>query len=202
MTGSRVPAKLTRKPARSAPNALPGDETRSNLYRDAYDEGKRAVDRQIAELDSMRQRSAQFISFVGSATAFLVGTGLGATPAESRDAGYFSLTWTAATLSVASIALLMMVLLAIVWTRGKWMPNRARWDFANSSKTLVEDYATAPEVGEYSESDYYRDLALIYESKWNHNDLWLGQVRRSYTLFLIVGSLQVTVWALLVGISA
>jgi hypothetical protein len=42
------------------------------MYKMAYDEAKRLVDDQVAELDGIRQRSVQFLAFIGTGTAFLV----------------------------------------------------------------------------------------------------------------------------------
>jgi hypothetical protein len=92
------------------PEAMP-------MYRIAYDEGKRLVDTQLAELNGMRDRSVQFLAFVGSATAFLVGTSLGRV-GEGTDIAYktaltVSLAIAASVASLAAIYLVITILLAL-----------------------------------------------------------------------------------------
>ncbi len=44
------------------------------MYRIAYEQGLRTLDDQAAEVDGMRARAVSFMAFIGTATAFLVGT--------------------------------------------------------------------------------------------------------------------------------
>lgn len=172
------------------------------LYKEAFEEGKRAVDDQIAELDSMRQRSVQFMAFVGSATGFLVGSGLTATTALSnRGVPFYLSAGIASAVSVAAIIGLLSVLLTFARNRGKSRDLRAHWNFRNSPEILVTEWIDA-DVGAPTAEDFYKELAIAYERKLNINDPLLRQVRRSYTWFLSLGGLQVIAWAAVIWIFA
>ena len=161
------------------------------MYRVAYEEGVRAVDDQIAELDSMRQRSVQFLAFVGSATAFLVGTGLGG---AARTPAFYAVAATATVLALFSLTMVAFILLSIECRHGL---HRVLWNFRLEPSTLVEKWID-PDVGAASESEYYRALALQYDKMSAENDGPLKTVRRWYWLFLLLGSTQVMLWASLV----
>lgn len=179
-----------RRPSDPMPHNTSPEKTA--MYRVAYEEGKRTVDDQVAELDSMRQRSVQFLAFVGSATAFLVGSGLSA---PTRGPLFLALALLASLLSIASILLVLCVLLTVVFRRGR--PQRIAWNLRISARVLVEHWV-GPEVGAASESKYLRDLALQYDGMAMENDPNMRVVRRRYGWFLFIGSLQVLVWASLV----
>lgn len=175
------------------------DEPKIRLYRESYEEGKRAVDDQMAELQSMRERSVGFIAFVGSATGFLVGTGL---PSITVRTGWFFSTAAFATLiSALAIVALISILLGLVVVRDgrRRRIHRAVWNFRNSPETLVRDWIE-PDLGAHAELDFYRDLALNYETKLTENDPLLNQVRVSYVLLLTLGSLQIVAWSVVLWV--
>lgn len=170
----------------------PSTETRAELLKTAYEEGRRAVDDQLAELDSMRQRSVQYMAFVASATAFLVGSGLGAD--RDRGIGFHGLAGLATGLGVLALILLSFILMAIVFTTdSRLFITHARWNFRLRPKVLVTGWI-APEVGAASEAEFYEDLALHYEDKLEENERWLKQIRRWYWGFILSGAAQVILW--------
>jgi len=156
------------------------------MYKVAYEEGKRLVDDQLAELDSMRQRSVQFLAFVGSATAFLVGTGL-TTP--TRDTWFFILASSATFLSLSAI---LMVLAVLVSSRRLSSPAPYEFDFRVLPGKLVE--WIEPEVPQPDEVDFLRALANQYQSMYEHNEQGLKLVRKYYLLFIVMGFLQLSFW--------
>lgn len=166
---------------------------RSELYKLAYEEGKRTVDDQLAELDSMRQRSVQFLAFVGASTAFLVGTGL---RAPSRSTGFYLLASIATLSIVVSILLCSAILVAASW-RGRGLQIED-WSFRLSAKSLVQ--WIEPDVKPPSESDYFRALALRYNAMADENAPRLSRMRRHYIAFLVFGFLQLGAWVALVWI--
>ena len=160
------------------------------MYKDAYEEGKRLVDSQSAEIDSMRQRSVQFVAFVGSATAFLVGTSL---QAVSRTPPFYVLAVSATAFSIIMVASLVFVLLGLVWIKGF---RRAKWNFRSSPRILVERWIE-PDVGAHAEAEYYHDLAIHYDDKAKENRPWLAQLRRWYAALIVSGATGLLVWVTL-----
>lgn len=167
----------------------------SRLYVAAYEEGKRLVDDQIAELDSMRQRSVQFLAFVGSATAFLVAAGI-RTDVQRTDL-FFALASAATVISLLSIIAALSILLGWVRGSGRQLVTRAEWRFRLSPEVLIKDWIE-PDLGAHGEDRFFRDIALTYEAMETANERALRRVRRNYLIFLVLGSMQVVLWATLV----
>lgn len=170
------------------------------MARVAYEEGKRLVDDQLAELDSMRQRSVQFLAFVGSATAFLVGTGLAST-VDDRPSGWLLSAAAASSLTVIMLLLEAVILLSLVSRTSKMLPTRHEWNFRLEPKVIVKawvnrDLGAAPE-----EIDLYVELAEHYSDMADENDHPLAVMRTCYWLFLVVAFAQLMAWGALVWIS-
>jgi hypothetical protein len=161
-------------------------DDKPELYKLAYEEGQRTVDDQLSELDSMRQRSVQFLAFVGTATAFLVGTSLRAYPHSEI---FFILAGAATALALATIGLCVAVLNA---SRKLWSPTPVDWSFRLSPSVLVK--WIEPDVHPPSDADFYKHLALHYEEMATENDVPLHRIRNRYLTFLGVGFLQLTLW--------
>ena len=136
----------------------------------------------------MRQRSVQFLAFVGSATAFLVGAGVSD---GARSTAFFLTASVATALSFLSILFVLFVLLSIDYHGGI---HRILWNFRVSSQILV-DHWIDPEVGAASEAKFLRNLALQYDKMAEENDPSMTVVRRWYLSFLTFGSIQVITWA-------
>lgn len=174
------------------PRRKPAGKTREDkaeLYKLAYEEGKRTVDDQIAELDSIRQRSVQFLAFIGTATAFLVGTSL---KLPTRTLAFYVIAVLASLLMLASVALCLSLLIASV---KPWSRKAQDWSFRLKPKSLVA--WIEPDVRQPSESDYYRALAEVYEDMADENSVGLDDIRRSYIWFLGIAFVQLTLWLVL-----
>lgn len=196
------------RPRQRGSRGKDADESVVGMYKVAYEEAKRVCLEQLAELDSMRQRSVQFLAFAGSATAFLVGTGLSNQPGDERSLAFFVHAGIASAASVASIIYVASILLSLVppvGARGSllrpWRLRRAMWNFQLDARVFVEEWID-PEVGRSSEADFYRDLALHYGEKDGENESQLDTIRAWYLRFVIAGSTQIVLWAALVWIYA
>lgn len=176
----------TKPDRRSQPSAADMDR-HLELYRTAYEEGKRALDDQQDELNGMRTRGVQFTAFVGAATAFLAGTGL---KAIHRDATFYVLAIAASALSVLLILLLLVLL----------RPSKERkWQYRLSTEVLIGGWIER-EVPLPNEASFLRALAQRYDKMRTDNESLLGWLRKWYQLLIVVGTAQVAVWAALVWV--
>lgn len=167
------------------------DPTRQDqlaLYTIAYDEGKRTINDQLSELDSMRQRSVQFLAFIGSATAFLVGTSL---KSVARPAEFYFVAVAATVLTLASVVLCILLLRASRKTFGKGDD----WDFRVSPNRLL--LWIEAEVGQPSSTDFVRALAVHYGKMIETNERALQAVRTRYMVFLLITVGQLILWLIL-----
>lgn len=173
-----------RRPWQSGPSDP--DEQRliaaAPLYKAAYEEAKSGVEGQTGELDAIRQRAGAYMSFVGAATAFLVGTSLSLQTA--RGAGFYVLAGVATALSLVTIAFACLVLL----------PTRT-WEQKLSGQDLVEGWIETDVPP--TETLYFRALALLYDEMRAANEAVLQQMRWRLAGVVVGGSLQVLSWALL-----
>src|SRR5690242_14732728 len=104
------------------------DEDDADLYKASYEEGQRALDNQWDELQGMRNRAVMLTSFIGAATAFLVGTGL---HTSQRDALFYTLAGLASALSVVYILLLLVLLRP---------GQKKQWTYRIEPKELIKGY--------------------------------------------------------------
>lgn len=174
---------------------LEGEASQLAMLKVACDEGRRAIEDQVSELDSMRQRAVQFLAFVGSATGFMVGAGLGA---SARPKGFEPLALAATASSLLTILLVAFLLLGIVFE--SWRPRRSKWLVRINAGRLVREWI-GPDIGVSKEAEFYQDLALAFEKMAKNNKPALEALRRWYWILLVVGSAQVSLWALLVWIA-
>ena len=133
----------------------------------------------------MRDRAVQFTAFIGAATAFLVGTGL---HAANRDAVFYALASLASALSALSIVLLIALLNP---------SNKRKWNYRMSATSLIEGWIEN-EVPGPSEAQFLRALSIRYENMRCENETLLESLRTWYRWLIIIGSTQITVWAVLV----
>ena len=189
---------MTEQPAGPSEKAARGHRTRDDqpdLYKLAYEEGKRTVDDQLAELDSMRQRSVQFLAFVGSASAFLVGTSLKAT---DRSPAFYVVAIAASAMTLLTVALCLSMLIAARLPLASG--GTEKWAFRLSPSALVK--WAEPDVHPPSESDFYRALAEKYEEMARENSSGLSKIRSRYIGFLGGAVLQLTLWLVLAWLYA
>jgi hypothetical protein len=132
----------------------------------------------------MRQRSVQFLAFVGASTAFLVGTGL---KSPSRDGTFYVLAACASVCSLISVVLAVFLLLSLKGLRP------VDWSFRLFPSKLIE--WIEPEVPQPDETDYLRALALQYEDMADKNTPLIALMRKYYVLFLFFGFTQLILWA-------
>lgn len=181
------------------------DELQS-VYRSAYEEGRRLVDAQRAELDSMRLRTLAFLAFTGTATAFLVGTSL-TSPSQS-DLLFYGLAGSATLLWVGTLLLCLSVLLAPKPLKQMYRVRRSSsnrepywwamsWRFGMRPYSMVR-VANPGQKKQPGTADVYQKLALDYESMWDHNKILLARVRFRYAWFLALACIQLSLWITLV----
>ena len=150
-------------------------------------------DDQLDELNRLRDRAVQFVVFAGAATAFLVGTGL---KAPVRDTLFYALAWAGSALSIAAIVILFL-LLNPQKKMFPWSSNDLRWSNRISARRLIAEWIE-PQVPQMSEGNLLRALATQYDDYRAANERLLGVLRKYYSLLIVLGSAQVTVWAALV----
>ena len=166
------------------------------MYKIAYEEGKRLVDDQLAELDGMRQRSVQFLAFVGSATAFLVGTSLGRVDTSAGLAyGITALVLAISASLAAAVAIILVVFILLALSK----KGRVEFEFRLSPTVLVK--TIEPEVPQPDEADLLRYLALEYSEMHDSNESGIAKIRKYYTAFITIGFLQLVLWALVAWIN-
>jgi hypothetical protein len=163
----------------------PQIERSLELYRLAYDEGKRSVDDQTSELANARTRAVQFLAFVGSATAFLVTrvVEIGDKPDSFR-------LWAGLATALAIGAIVLVTLVLVPWI--------TPWERRVAPRDLLQKWIET-DVPIASESKMLRELALHYGSFQIENERRLRRVRVLYIASIVAGALQVTVWGVVVS---
>lgn len=117
----------------------------------AYEEAKRAIDRQSDQLDGLRGRGGILLGAVSLATSFLAGLAL--------DGGDLS-TWATVAAIVATIAFIVAagMCVAILWPRAEWGFN------LSAGRILQQLDALTP-----TEAEAYRELALRIQGNYRAN---------------------------------
>lgn len=191
MTDSEAGTAAESSTASSGGRMPARDEMVANepLYEVAYDEAKRTIDDQSAELSNVRQRAVQYLAFVGTATAFLAGA---VVKSSLGGFAYYTLAICASLLSFASIILVAWML------SPRTTPD---WHKRIDSKALVgrwiERQVPAPSRGQM-----LRDLSLHYDDWRRANEETLTRIRKLYLASIVVGGCQIAVWSLLVWVAA
>lgn len=167
-------------PRDSVPAGPPQDQR--DLYQIAYQLGLRTLEDQRDELNGIRTRGGSFMAFVGSATAFLVGTSI---QAASRD-GLFYVIAVAATLC-STLALISLLALL----------RPKPFEFRLSPGVLVDRWIEAS-VPRPSLDAFLRGLADLLEQMQGANEGLLRELRRRYVVLVGSGTLGLIAWTLLV----
>lgn len=130
----------------------------------AYEEAKRAIDRQSNALDGLRARAGILLAAISLATSFFGGLAL----TENDLSRCATIAAVVATLAfvVAGIATI-----AILWPR-------AAWAFNLSAGRIVRQL----EAAEPSEVEAYRELALGIQKNYRDNE---ERLERLFTLFRV-----------------
>ena len=184
-----------------------------DVYKTGFEEGQRAVDAQLSELESMRNRSLVFLAFTGTVTAFLIGTSL-----RSQDVTgwFYALAGAATGLWVLALLLCLSLLVAPVrfltmlapWRWWRPTPEKKEeeektvmhWQFRMSARSIVarpnpvcDEKVRRPS----SQADIYQALAWVLEGMREYNAVRLVVIRRRYWAFIAVATIQLMLWTAL-----
>jgi hypothetical protein len=160
----------------------------ADLYEITYKEAARTLDDQTAEVSNARTRAVQFLAFVGSATAFLVGTAIDGI-ADKNELFY----WVAGTGSVLALAGIGSVaLLLSPWSTPLLKRVEPRLLIVN----YIERDLPLP-----NKAEMWRELSLHFDKWQAANEIRLKTVRRLYFASIILGALQLLLWATLTWIA-
>lgn len=199
--GARLGQMVDPVPIRKA------DPSFVEVYKTGFEEGKRAVDAQMSELESIRTRSMMFLAFIGAATSFLIGTSLGAATVSSW---FFVLAVPATGLWLLTLILCLAVLMAplrmrSLFTPWKWRSNPKlmvmNWQFRMNALSIISRPNPKPGtegIGRPdSEADVFQALALRLQGMWQYNDAQMEKIRHRYWLFVVTGTVQMMMWTVL-----
>lgn len=173
---------------RSAAGRPRGDSVA--LYRLAFEESRRTLDDQIDEVNGIRQRVSQYLAFVGTASAFLVGTGLGH---GNRTGTFYAIAITGSIVSLCALSAGLRVLL--MWEGAVPHGKYHTWRFRLSANKLM--HWIEPDVPQPDETDLLRALALRHDEMAEHNDDNLDRLRHAYAWCVGLGFVQLLVWGAL-----
>jgi len=166
---------------RAAGDDATGD---SKLYRIAYDHGLRTLDDQRDELNGVRGRAGQFMAFVGSATAFLVGAGL---RSPDRDWVFYLVAACGTFLIVGALACLVFVL-----------SPRSKFVLTMDPGMLVDEWIDRQVPKRPTEADLLRHLAKRIQGMIDENDTRLTAIRWWYLGTVVLGTVALACWVGLV----
>jgi hypothetical protein len=131
------------------------NEDKDLLYRVAYDEGVRALSRQLAVLDSYRTRAGLLLSSTALTTSFLASRGF-----DGRSLG--PLSW----MAVVTFVGVGCFSLAVLWPRP--------WEFSADSRRLIETYIEGEEAAKAGVIQ--RDLAIHMHNSYAANRLGIERL--------------------------
>lgn len=180
----------------------PGRDTSAgiDLYKEAMKAGAEAVAGQRAQLDSIRTKVISLLSFVGSATGFMVGATLTRLrSADAARAGFLCWAVVATAVSVAAIVAAVLVLASAQWgkseTDGKWI-RITRWQFEIDLAYMMAniDDTTRPAT------KVQRSFIERYRAMIQKNAPGLTQVQRTYATFVGLICLQLVAWTTVIWI--
>jgi hypothetical protein len=159
----------------------------AELYQVAYEESQRTLDDQQDELNHMRDRSVSYVSFVGAATAFLVGTGL---THSDRDWLFYLLAGVASVLTLAMIVFAWLLL----------NPSNVKpWSYRLSARVLIADWIEK-DVPAPTKAELVRELAVTYDEMQTDNEVFLSNLRTLYRNLITSGVAQLVFWGALVWV--
>ncbi len=164
---------------------------RTAMFRLAYEESQRALSDQLLQLDAMRQRTTQILAFIGTATAFLVGTGV---TAPSRDLVFYVIAWAGTAATFATLTVGVAVLLGFrSWSSE---PHLYHWNSRLSACDLLK-WIDA-DVPPRDEAAFLGAVAKENDASANENERNLHAVRKWYVCFVFLAFAQLLIWTGLV----
>jgi hypothetical protein len=149
----------------------------------AYEEAKRAIDRQSSSLDGLRGRAGILLAAISLATSFFGGLALSD---EDLSAGEVVVTVAAiiAFLGAAGACV------AVLW------PRQAEWTFNLSARKILGQLdATAPD-----EATVYRELALRHEADYEKNAARLDELFEVFRAACILLAAEVVAWIVVLAV--
>lgn len=163
-----------------------------DAYKAAADVGRLAVVDQVSELDAIRTRSSTFLAFVGSATAFLVGTAVKGS--DGNPSPGFVIAGLVGTVALAAL-LVVFTSVMIGSTRWYWPKEQMLWDSRQSGRMYADwlhgDLANAAPDTPIA---FYRHLANQYELQFNSNRIYLTTIRNRYLALVVMGFVVLVTW--------
>lgn len=184
----RAEAAMLAQQSRAAQKGSDGEL--ATVYKIAFDEAVRTLKAQADELSTMRQRLVQYLAFVGTATAFLVGTSLrpsdGAQPIL-RGPEFMPLC-IAGTVAMVVTLVLALILLYPGWTR---------LTVVSSSKGILAGIHRDVSPTD-TEAHLLHDLAWYYGDYINKNKPILARSRWIYFAGIGAGAIQLGIWIALI----
>lgn len=161
----------------------------------ARQEELRLLELQRTQVDNIRTRTAQYLAFVGSASAFMAGSGL---RAVDRDGWFYLAAGTATALSALSVALGCALFGNI--NPAKVLKKSKRrlvwaWGSKGGGHALAHARSQVPVV---SASDLAQKLADRYQTARRLNADKLLVVQQTFVWFLVAGSVQLLAWTIVV----
>lgn len=171
------------------------EDSRLATFELARLEELRLLELQRAQLDNIRTRTAQYLAFVGSASAFLAGSGL---RAVDRDPWFYGFAVVATVFSGLSVAI-GFVIFGNYDPRGIFDGSRRKllWKWGHTTKGHALEHALS-EVPPVPASALARKLAERYQRAREENEPNLGVVQKTHVAFLALGSLQLVAWTVVV----
>ncbi|MGC5224222.1 hypothetical protein ACPW96_16775 [Micromonospora sp. DT81.3] len=152
----------------------------------SYEAGLETLKAQREELNGMRTRALAFVAFSATATAFLVGAGLGS--GVTRDAAFFVLTG----LGTLCFALLAVLLVSAVvpWVRFQFIliPSDLM-DWMEGNKPAPDRLIALRRLATHTVPEMI-----------SANEVGLSKIRRRYRATLIVALLTLAIWVSVVWV--
>lgn len=170
--------------------ARTGGTNGTGLYKVAFEESVRALEDQVKELDGIRQRLVSFLAFVGSATAFLVGSSLKPLEgtAANRDLWFYLL----------AIGGTVVVIIALGCAIYLLWPGSTELKVTASARLIISRTIEREVPAVESDGDLYRELAVHYDRGRCANDEVLDRVKKFYFWAIVGGVVQLGFWVALV----
>ncbi|WP_075013916.1 hypothetical protein [Geodermatophilus obscurus] len=155
-----------------------------DLYEITYKEATRTLDDQSAEVNNARTRAVQYLAFVGSATAFLLGTAV--KDITQRDGTFY-------VIATAGSSLALLGLVCIAALLNPWQtPLYKRVEPKLLLVNFIERQVPIP-----NKAEMFRELSIHFENWQSANQRRLKSVRILYFASILLGSLQLLLWATL-----
>jgi hypothetical protein len=201
MAHSDGTAAMTSPGDNASGRRVTGNPDAVELYKVIYDEARRLLDDQLAELSTIRTRTVQYLAFIGTATAFLVGTSL-STGEESNV--FWGLAASASLLLVAALLRGIQVLSGMFWLRPADDDGKKRRRFRQPEMSFhfgisklvqqVDKPIDVKPANFHARAQLFKGLALQAEKYFFENESIVKRVKNAYLWCIGLGFLQLIIW--------